>query len=193
MQAAFPSWLCDCRAGLLPRVRTMDRDQASELFEERRHLLQVYVRAIVGARQASEDIIQEAAIVCLRKHDEVPDPAAFEGWIRRICRFEALKHLERHRRERPAEAEQLAVLAEAELGEAAAETGDDRLGALRGCVERLPPASRELIQLRYGEDHPGEEIARRLNRPINTVYVTLSRLHKALADCVRVRLARGEA
>lgn len=171
----------------------MDRSEASRLFEERRHLLLVYVRAIVGSRQACEDIVQEAAMICLRKHDDVPDEAAFEGWIRRVCRFQALKHLERHRRERPAEAEQLAVLAEAELAEEAADTADDRLSALRACVERLPPSSRELVRLRYAEELPGEEIARRLGRPINTVYVTLCRLHKALADCVRGRLAREGA
>jgi len=166
----------------------MDRETTAELFESRRPVLLVYIRAIVGARQPCEDILQEAAMICLRKHDDVPDPAAFEGWIRRICRFEALKHLERHRRERSVEAEQLAVLADSEIAAAVAEVADDRLGALRICLERLPPSSRELVRLRYAEECPGEEIARRLGRPINTVYVTLCRLHKSLADCVRTRL-----
>jgi RNA polymerase sigma-70 factor, ECF subfamily len=171
----------------------MDRDQAAQLLEERRPVLLVYIRAIVGARQPCEDILQEAAMICLRKHDEIPDPAAFEGWIRRVCRFEALKHLERHRRERPAEAEQLAILADAEITNAAEDTAGRRLQALKACVERLPPASRHLVQLRYADEHPGEEIARRLGKPINTVYVTLCRLHKALAECVRQRLAQEDA
>lgn len=183
-------WWDGCRPGMPPTVQAMDRDRVSGLFEERRHPLLVYIRAIVGGRQAAEDILQEAALVVLRKHDEVPDGEAFEGWVRRVCRFEALKHLDRHRREHAAAPERLAELAESELSEAAAETGDARLAALRACVERLPPASRELIRLRYGDEHPGEEIARRLGRPVNTVYVTLCRLHKALADCVRVRLAQ---
>lgn len=168
----------------------MDRQAAAELLESRRPLLLVYIRAIVGARQPCEDILQEAAMICLRKHDDIPDEAAFEGWIRRVCRFEALKHLERHRRERSMESEQLATLAEGEITTAVAEVADDRLGALRGCLERLPPASRELVRLRYVEECPGEEIASRLGKPINTIYVTLCRLHKSLADCVRTRLGR---
>jgi RNA polymerase sigma-70 factor, ECF subfamily len=170
----------------------MDRDQAAQLLEERRPVLLLYIRAIIGARQPCDDILQEAAMICLRKHDDVPDPAAFEGWIRRVCRFEALKHLERHRRERPAEAEQLALLAEAEITSAAEDTAGRRLQALKGCVERLPPASRQLVQLRYAEECPGDEIAHRLGKPINTVYVTLCRLHKALAECVRQRLAQED-
>ncbi len=171
----------------------MDRDQAVQLLDERRPVLLVYIRAIVGARQPCEDILQEAAMICLRKYEEIPDPAAFEGWIRRVCRFEALKHLERNRRERPAEAEQLAILADSEITSAAEDIAGRRLQALRGCVERLPPASQKLVQLRYADEHPGEEIARRLGKPINTVYVTLCRLHKALAECVRQRLAQEDA
>lgn len=170
----------------------MERDQAAELFETRRVPLLLYIRAIVGSLQGCEDVLQEAAVICLRKHAEVPDVAAFEGWIRRICRFEALKHLERHRRERPAGSEQLALLAERELAEAAEEVADHRLDALRACLGRLSPGARQLVQLRYGDGHAGEEIARRLGRPLNTVYVTLCRLHKTLAECVRQRLARED-
>jgi DNA-directed RNA polymerase specialized sigma24 family protein len=61
----------------------MDRARAAELLEMRHPLLLVYIRAIVGARQPCEDILQEAAMICLRKHDEIPDDEAFEGWIRR--------------------------------------------------------------------------------------------------------------
>lgn len=171
----------------------MDRERAAQLCEERRPVLILYIRAIVGARQPCEDILQEAIMICLRKHDDIPDQTAFEGWIRRVCRFEALKHLERHRRERPAEAEQLAILADAEITAAADDVSGRRLHALKGCVQRLPPASQQLIQLRYAEELPGEDIAARLGRPINTVYVTLSRLHKALAECVRQRLAQEDA
>ncbi len=169
----------------------MDRARAAELLESRRPLLLVYIRAIVGARQPCEDILQEAAVICLRKHDEIPDDAAFEGWIRRVCRFAALKHLERHRREHATTAERLAILAESELTEAAEDVAADRLAALRGCLERLPAHARKLIHLRYVEECPGEEIARQLGRPINTVYVTLSRLHKTLADCVRTAMGQG--
>lgn len=168
----------------------MDRETAAELLESRRPLLLVYIRAIVGARQPCEDILQEAAMICLRKHDEAPEGEAFEGWIRRVCRFEALKHLERHRRERPVEAEQLAILAETEIEAAVADAGTDRLGALRGCLQRLPAHSQELVRLRYVEELAGEEIARRLGRPVNTIYVTMCRLHKTLAECVRTTLAR---
>lgn len=168
----------------------MDRDRVVELLEERRPLLLLYIRAIVGARGACEDILQEAAITCLDKHADVPDPAAFEGWVRTVCRFKALQHLERNRRERPADAGRLAELAAAELAEAAAELEDGRLPALRACIERLSPGARQLVHLRYADELPGEEIARRLGRPVNTVYVTLCRLHKSLADCVRGRLSQ---
>jgi RNA polymerase sigma-70 factor (ECF subfamily) len=168
----------------------MEIDQATELFESRRPRLQVYIRAIIGSRDGCDDILQEAAMICLRKCAEVPDATAFEGWIRKVCRFEALKHLERHRKERPAAFTQLAELAEDELDHAVDEVAEARLAALRTCLATLAPTARDLVQLRYVENCPGEEIARRLGRPINTVYVTLCRLHRSLAECVRRRLGQ---
>jgi RNA polymerase sigma-70 factor, ECF subfamily len=94
-------------------------------------------------------------------------------------------------RERSTAAEQLATLAEVEITEAVEDVAADRLAALRACLERLPAHTRQLIHLRYVEECPGEEIAKRLGRPINTVYVTLCRLHKSLGDCVRTTLGQG--
>ena len=168
----------------------MDHARAAELLALRHPLLLVYVRAIVGIRQPCEDIVQEAAVICLRKHEEIPDDEAFEGWIRRVCRFEALKYLERHRREHATAAEQLAILTEVELTAAAEEVAGDRVLALRHCLERLPAHTRTLVHMRYVEDCSGDEIAKRLGRPINTIYITMSRLHKSLGDCVRTRLGR---
>lgn len=180
-----------CIARIPASVQRMERDEAADLFEARRPLLLLYIRAIVGCRAGCEDVLQEAAMICLRKHADVPDETAFEGWIRRVCRFEALKHLERQRREVPAEGATLAELIEDELDAASAELPDERLATLRACLAKLAPTARELVRLRYEEECPGDEIAKRTGRPLNTIYVTLCRLHKSLAECVRRGLGAG--
>ena len=65
--------------------------------------------------------------------------------------------------------------------------------ALRECVEKLSPYARQLIQMRYVDDLSGQEVAERLNRSPNTVYVALSRTYRHLAGCVERRLAREGA
>ena len=54
-------------------------------------------------------------------------------------------------------------------------------------------AGGRLLAMRYEEEISGQEIADRLGRPINTVYVTLTRLHRALEECVRAQLRTSDA
>ena len=61
--------------------------------------------------------------------------------------------------------------------------------ALLVCLARLAPADRELIRLRYAPSETGKSLARKLGRPANSVYQSLSRIRRALLECVKRRLA----
>jgi len=65
--------------------------------------------------------------------------------------------------------------------------------ALRECVEKLSPYARQLIRLRYVDELSALDVAERLNRSPNTIYVALSRTYRHLAGCVQRRLAREGA
>lgn len=53
---------------------------------------------------------------------------------------------------------------------------DQRLAMLRKAMEQLDPVYKDLVELRYFEEHSYEEIAKILKMPINTVRI---RLHRA--------------
>jgi DNA-directed RNA polymerase specialized sigma24 family protein len=60
------------------------------------------------------------------------------------------------------------------------------------CLKLLSPDVHELVRLRHQEGKGGAFLAEKLGRPLNTVYVTLSRAYKRLGDCIRKRLAEEE-
>jgi RNA polymerase sigma-70 factor, ECF subfamily len=82
-------------------------------------------------------------------------------------------------------------LPEASASEASAEDrGIEQLvsqAATRQALQRLPPADRTLLLLRYAEDLTQPEVARRLDLPEGTVKVRLhrvrQRLRQALEEC----------
>lgn len=127
----------------------------------------------------------------MRKHAEIPNAAALPGWSRRAVRFLALKALEKRARERPVMDEELIALLDRAVEEDGEVAVDPYLSALGACREKLSAPARELLALRYEQGIPGEQIAERLGRPLNTVYVTISRLHRTLADCIRARVRGG--
>ena len=165
----------------------MDRDHALRSFLAQREDLLGYLTAIVGAPQVAEDLLQDLAVLVLRKHAAIPDAeGAVAGWIRRAARFEARNRRRRDRRLVLGDAAVAAVTAAWEADPDPAPP--DRRAALAGCIERLAPTARRLVDLRYGERLDCSAVAERLGVQLNTVYVGLTRVHRALADCLRRRL-----
>jgi RNA polymerase sigma-70 factor (ECF subfamily) len=67
-------------------------------------------------------------------------------------------------------------------------TADSRSEALRGCLEHLPPKSQTIMAMRYMQNRSGEEIAEFMGAKVDSAYQAITRIHKALRDCVGQRL-----
>jgi RNA polymerase sigma-70 factor, ECF subfamily len=164
----------------------VDPDPAMRALLEDRAPLVGFIRAIVGSRSLAEDVFQELAILVMRKHADIPNPEAFPGWIRRAARFEARNALRKHSREHLAISEDVAELFERQAPEPI--PTNLHIEALERCIELLSPAARTLVKLKYHQGQTGEEMSDHLGKPLNTIYVSLSRIHKALGQCVKSRL-----
>ena len=166
-----------------------DQERAVELLLSHRGMLLGYITSIVRDADLAEDVLQNVAVVVLKKAAAVQDDRQFPAWARRVARLEALTAL-RQRRRSP-ELLDGAVLDLLEGHWAVTDwPAAPARKALRGCVERLSPYARQLITLRYVEGLPSRAVAERMNRPVNTVHVALSRTYKLLAECVRRGVAR---
>ncbi|MCE9552471.1 MAG: hypothetical protein K8T91_03715 [Planctomycetes bacterium] len=58
-------------------------------------------------------------------------------------------------------------------------------------MQRLPQTDAELIHQRYSEGLSGLELAKRLKRPVNSIYQSLGRIRRTLLDCITRKLARN--
>jgi len=170
----------------------LDQETALRGILSQEPLLLGFVRAIVGSRTLAEDIFQDLVVLVMRKHAEIPNADAVPGWTRRAARFLALKALEKRARERPTMDETLVDLLEKTWVDDGEPAPDPYVAALVRCRDRLPEHARELLTLRYVHDLSGEQIAAKLGRPLNTIYVTITRLHRTLGECIRARLRGGD-
>jgi RNA polymerase sigma-70 factor (ECF subfamily) len=157
------------------------------LLRERVKLL-AYIRAIVRDGHLAEDVFQEVAVLAIRKRDEIRDGPHFLAWMRLTSRHTALKTL-RHRQHQLLLDESLLDRLDEQWAEHDSASSADLLEALRHCLERLSPHARNLVKLRYAEGVSGQRLAEVVDRSLNTVYVSLSRIHRSLGDCIRQRLA----
>jgi RNA polymerase sigma-70 factor, ECF subfamily len=176
------------------RPGPLDQAAALRLLLANRTMLLGYINVITGDPTLTEDVFQEVSIVVMAKFTDVQDLDGFRPWARTIARFQALKAVNK-RRANP-------VVLASEVIDRLDQAWDEHdreepratsVAALERCLAKLTPRAQELVNLRYYQDLSGQRIAERLRKPLNTIYVAISRIHRTLADCVRGELARGRA
>jgi RNA polymerase sigma-70 factor (ECF subfamily) len=119
-----------------------------------------------------EDVLQEINAVLWEKADEFQLGSDFWAWASQIARYKALNHIRKYNRDRlvfdDTFLNELADLAQHRMAEV-----DLRREALEKCLNQLPPAQRQLIDLRYTGGHAIESIAEIIGRPQASIRQTL--------------------
>jgi RNA polymerase sigma-70 factor, ECF subfamily len=143
---------------------------------------------VVRDAQAAEDIFQNLSVKALSGESRFDLEAQLLSWAHITARHEALNWI-RARKGRSLSLDEAVLDLVATEGEANAPGEGLRVQALRGCLDALPGASRELLDLRYSEEHSCADIARLLDLGVEAVYQRLSRLHRALKECTERKLS----
>jgi len=168
---------------------SLKQDTVVRLLLSARMSVIAYIRAIVRDYGLAEDVFQEVSILALAKRESIEDEEHFGGWIRRTARLESLAALRRQGGGPRPLSEQTLDLLDKTWNQRTQSGRADEIEALRYCLEKLSPRSQQIIQMRYEQGMKGFELAKALQRPLNTIYVTVYRIHRALSECIRKRTA----
>jgi RNA polymerase sigma-70 factor len=146
-----------------------------------------FVLALCVNRSDAEDVFQNTSVVLWEKFDTYEPGTNFLAWACRIAYFEALYDRRKTSRVRTLSDGAWQALA----GDALATTDEklDRQEALAGCLEKLSPADRDLLEQKYFRQRSVAEIAESCSRSIHSIYRALSRVHDWLLECIRRSLA----
>ena len=169
----------------------MDQERLLRLLLAQRGMLLGYILAIVRDFHLAEDVFQEASVLVLKKGSLLKNDSDFAPWGRKVVRFEALNALRKQNKGPDLLDPGLLDRLEDSWCKKDNQPAPEMV-ALRACVEQLGPKARRLIEMRYVEGMSGGALAARLKQPLNTTYVTLSRIYRALSTCVEKRLACQE-
>lgn len=158
---------------------------------ESQNRLHGYIYSLLGNWHAADDVLQECNLVLWRKFSEFRADGDFLAWAFGIARFQVMAHLrDRHREEKRLLLPELVDLLHHELTQSAAHA-EVRMGTLRQCLERLPPKSRSLIDLRYFRNLSMEEISGQIRFSLSATKVALLRVRRALKECMESRREDG--
>lgn len=135
----------------------------------------------------AEDAVQKAYLTAFEKADSFEEGAPVFPWLRGIVRLKCLEIIRERSKIKAAPDDHLDELInqrmEEQWDEAYIEAKNQKEQALNHCLKKLKPNLLELMLQYYRDKVPGEIIARKLNRPINSLYVTISRTRQKVRDC----------
>ena len=142
-----------------------------------------FVLTILPHREDAEEVLQETGITAWEKFDEYELGTNFRAWASRIAYFKVLEH------RRSAGADRIVFsLALVDAIDATFEEESPllelRREALHGCVEKLSPQDRQLIQLRYEPEATITQVATTVGRSNDAIYKAIRRIHASLFDCI---------
>jgi RNA polymerase sigma-70 factor (ECF subfamily) len=164
---------------LLESCRRGEREGFRALFETYKAKVYSVALRFAGDEATAMDIAQDTFVKLFSSIRDFRGDAAFETWVYRLVVNCCLDHQRRQRRLLPLAAEILASLRAS--SDALAEMLRNELrGRVRSAVDRLPPALRLVIVLRYTEGLSYEQIADVLGCSSGTVASRLNRAHKML-------------
>lgn len=164
-------------------------DEFIQLLEQYQNQLFGYIFCMVRNLPDAEDMFQQTAMTLWSKIDEFTPGTSFIAWAKAVARNKSLTFLRTQRRERAKFSDEvLDQLSERDLWDY--ETAEERLTALARCRQKLSQVDQMLLAKCYGTASTIREAAEQLNRPVDSVYSSLSRIRRALHECIRRSLAK---
>lgn len=163
-------------------------DDFVALLTKSQRKLHAYIFSLVWNPADADDILQETNLVLLRKAGEFDATRDFLPWALAIARFQTLAGLKRRQRLRFVFDESLAMF----LADDAAREDrvlEARRLALATCLQKLPPAHRDLLIRRYEPKAVVGDMAASLGLSLKTLSDRLRRIRQKLLDCITRTLA----
>lgn len=166
-------------------------DRAEEfvfLLARHERMLGGYVMSMVPHASDADDILQETKVVLWRSFHQFAAGTNFAAWARKVAFHQVLAFRKRRHRD-PVDFSEEFLRVVSDETERNAGRLEQRQRVLQYCVARLPDAHRRVVQLRYDERLPLEEIATQTQRTVGALYRLLSRVRHTLHECVSKNLA----
>lgn len=157
------------------------------LVRENADSLTAFLRASVEDLAAADDLFQETMLVACRRIGDYDATRPFGAWLRGIARRQIMAYFRRIGRDVVLSDERILDYLDRRMFQVDAQPGDtldERIAALRLCIEQLTTAYREPIDMHYRQKQTTHWIAERLATSKDAVQKRLQRAREQLAECL---------
>lgn len=163
----------------------------TELLSFSRSRIFGYIYALVQNQADTEELFQETTIRLWEKFEIFDPHQDFGTWAIGFAHLTVSNFIRVNRRKRLYFSDALLEdMAEVQQ-QSATSLLAARTKALTGCIDRLPPKDKYLVESSYSRGQPMKEVAVEVGRSSQAVYQAMSRIRQSLLRCIE-RVLAGE-
>ena len=173
-----------------------DDDEFVQLINNHQNIIRRFIISLLPGAPGVDDVIQNTNAVIWKKRADFQLGTNFRAWAMSVARFQAMSYQQQLRRSRwvtldPDVAELLAD----DLNQSMEDESyhENRLQALRLCLNKLRERDRELIIQRYWHRTRLQDFAVISRRSVSSLKVTLFRLRNTLRKCLDLHFAQEKS
>jgi RNA polymerase sigma-70 factor (ECF subfamily) len=168
------------------------QEQFTRCWTEAQPKLAGYINALVPDFQEAEDLLQNVAVILLRKFPEYDAQRPFIAWAIGITQREVLMARRCHARNFLCYQTDLLERISEAYEELTPEL-EERSRALNECLKLVQGRASELLKLRYEEGLKPNAIAGTIGMAVVAVRVMLSRTRTGLRECIARKMKQLNA
>ena len=163
------------------------------LFTSHEMRLRAFAFSLIPHWDDAEEVLQQANLVLWQKFDQFQPGTSFFSWACKVIHLTAKDFRKRQSREKVRFSDEFLELVADQTEDLQGDLAE-RERLLTNCMEKLKEKHRTMLHLRYQQSCSVQHVAAALGSSSKAIYQALSRVHKALYDCVeRGRRGAGYA
>ena len=166
----------------------MDRNDIIGILMPERTKQIGFAWSILRETHFAEDAYQDMLTKVFENQDDFEGPKHLRDWSWKVLRNRCYELVRTNKTRRALLEDAVLDLVDSELESRDTDSHDERADALRACLDSLTDNARNIVQLRFFEGHPGNEVAKKLGRKPDAVYKNLQRIYSTLGECIRRKL-----
>jgi RNA polymerase sigma-70 factor, ECF subfamily len=151
-----------------------------------------YILTLLPDPHDASDVLQQTNMALWRDSGRFVEGTNFVAWALRTAYFKVLEHRQKSGRNRRRFSETMLENLARESQVYVGEQEDDRLAAMRQCLETLPARQREMLRRRYGQGESVRALAASQGQAASALATALFRIRRALWNCIQQRLSVEE-
>ncbi len=162
------------------------------LFAENERRIRAFLFTLLPSPDDVDEVMQEVSSVLWKKFDDLEDDSGFLSWSYVIARYEVLTYRRSKARDRHVFSEGLIQTLVEDYRNGSEHARDQRRQALEMCLSELEDEDRKLVLRAYSSGMKINQLAKQIDRTVNSLYKTMSRLRQRLFRCVDIRTQSAE-